>query len=721
MVLTPIRETHGLKTTAIIQARCGSTRFPGKVLEKIDGKTLLEIELERLKGCETLDGILVATTGSPADDPIVDLCQKVSVPVFRGSEHDVLDRYYWAAQQVRADVVVRLTSDCPLLDPLVVDRVVSLYLANRNLYQYVANTAPPPGTFPDGMDVEVFSFDSLKEAWQKAQKRSDREHVTFYFWKQPGKFKIFRVEAPQNWSKIRLTVDYPEDLEVVRTLYLHFQKSGQNGTLEEISAYIHEHPELLSKNTHSFGEGWAPALQADAAPPSPEARKATPLKLEETEKAWSKAIRLIPGGAQTFSKAPAQFVNGVAPKMLVRGRGCKVWDLDGNEYIDYTLGLGPAILGHAHPEVIQAAANCAADLFNVPPLPHPLESTLAEKIVSLIPCAQMIKFGKNGSDATAGAVRLARACTGRDIIACCGYHGWQDWYIGSTSRWKGVPLAVRQLTRQFQYNRLDTLEKIFSDHPGNVAGVILEPVTFTPPEGDFLQKVKDLCAHHGTVLIFDETITGFRMDMRGAQGHFGIVPDLATFGKAIANGYPLSILCGKAEIMRRFDEVFYSFTFGGELPPIAAALKTIEILEREKGIEHIAAMGKIFRDGLNHIADELEVRFLQCIGYDFWPEYIFQETNDFSALEILSLMQQEIVRRGILTRAAPLISLAHSSYNISETLRIFRESLLVVREAVKTRKVREWLEGDVIQAVIRQPGEITDTMPQEELSGAGRS
>jgi spore coat polysaccharide biosynthesis protein SpsF (cytidylyltransferase family) len=422
-----------LKVAAIIQARSASTRFPNKVLHQIGGRPLIEIMMDRLRRSKLLDTFVVATTGSPQDDGIAEFCMRAGVACVRGSERDVLDRYYRAAVQIQSDVIVRLTADCPLIDPDVIDHVVQAYLDGNGRYDYVANNVPPPGTYPDGMDVEVFSMAALRRAWLEAGKPSEREHVTFYFWKNPGLFSLHQVQQTQNQGAVRLTVDYPEDLPVVEALLAHFKKAGVSGNLSDITDFLKTNPGFM-KSEHVYGEGWAPSLKRDSQANIATAKKAPPLRLEKTDAAWKAAIAVVPGGAQTFSKSPAQYVKGVCPSMLIRGQGSKVWDLDGNEYIDYTLSLGPVILGHSHPEVNEAAANCAREYFNAPSMAHPLETTLAKKINSLIPGAEMVRFGKNGSDATAGAVRLARGFTNRDVIACCGYHGWQDWFIGSTSR-----------------------------------------------------------------------------------------------------------------------------------------------------------------------------------------------------------------------------------------------------------------------------------------------
>jgi len=429
--------------------------------------------------------------------------------------------------------------------------------------------------------------------------------------------------------------------------------------------------------------------------------KAINLKLEKSECHWNQAKKYIPGGGQTFSKAPFQHVNGVAPKFIGRCKGCHVWDLDDNEYIDYMLGLGPVILGHADDEINNAIVD-SLGMGIALSLPHPIEMELAQDLYEIIPCAEMARFGKNGSDATAGAVRAARGITGRDKIACCGYHGWQDWYIGTTGRNLGVPGAVQELTLKFEYNNLESLQRLFDEHPGQIAAVIMEPVNFYEPQDNFLGKVRDLAHANGALLIFDEIITGFRMAMGGAQAVYGVEPDLACFGKAMGNGMPISAVVGKAEYMKIFDDIFFSFTFGGELASIAAARATIKALNERNGLAHIASMGKRLKRGYTAVADKLNLnKTTKMIGFDWWPEYLFFDEQGNASREIQSLFQQEIVRRGILSRAGMMISVSHTKDDIDHTLNVFEQALYVVGQAIEQGKVLDWLEGDVIEPVIR--------------------
>ena len=430
-------------------------------------------------------------------------------------------------------------------------------------------------------------------------------------------------------------------------------------------------------------------------------KRAKPLKLSNSETLFAKACKVIPGGTQTFSKAPSQHVAGVGPSVLSRGHGAKIWDVDGNEYIDYMLSLGPNILGYADEDVINAAHE-GAKLGVVSSFAHPLETELAELLVAKIPCAEMVRFGKNGSDVTTAAIRIARAYTRRDKVIVCGYHGWHDWFIGSTTRNSGVPKAVQDLTLHFNYNDIDSLLKVFNENPDDIAAVILEPVNFVEPKDNFLSKVKSITQDNGAVLIFDEIITGFRIGLGGAQAHYNVTPDLACFGKAMGNGYPISALVGRAEIMVVFEEVFFSGTFSGELVSISAALATIRSMEERDTVGHIDKLGLRLKDGYNNMAQSLGLNEItQMTGFSWWPKYSFFDKYGKGSLEIQSLFQQEIVRRGVVTRAGMFLCGSHQIADIDKTLEIFEEALVVVGEAIRTNNVIAWLDGDVIKPVIR--------------------
>lgn len=419
---------------------------------------------------------------------------------------------------------------------------------------------------------------------------------------------------------------------------------------------------------------------------------------------WVKrAEARVPGASQTFSKGPNQFVRGASPLFIECGQGARVWDVDGHEYLDFAMGLCAVSLGYADPDV-NAAVACQLERGIIFTLPHPLEAEVAELLCRLIPCAEMVRFGKNGSDATSGAVRLARAFTGRDLIAACGYHGWQDWYIGTTTRNLGVPKAVRDLTRTFTYNHIETLERIFDDHLGHVAAVIMEPVGVEEPSPGFLESVRDLCTLNGALLIFDEVITGFRLALGGAQEHFRVVPDLACFGKGMANGFPLSALVGRRDIMRLLEEVFFSFTAGGEVASLAACIATIEKMKRESVIPRLWRQGERIRDHANRVSERTgTASAIKCVGLGPRSVMNFALSNGEPWWELKSLFQQECIRRGLLFTGAHNMAFTHGDDEVSAACDVYDEVFPLVADAIRRGDVAARLEGPPVEPVFRQP------------------
>ncbi len=388
------------------------------------------------------------------------------------------------------------------------------------------------------------------------------------------------------------------------------------------------------------------------------------------------AERLIPLGSQTFSKSRTQYPYGVSPYFITRAKGSRAWDLDGNEYIDFVSSLASITLGYQDPDVDAAVRKQLDESGVIFSLPHPIEAEVAELICEMVPCAERVRFGKNGSDATSGAVRVARAHTKRDRIAVCGYHGWQDWYIGSTARHLGVPDATRELTHSFTYNDLDSLHKVLAARRGEFAAVILEPMNITDPAPGFLEGVKELAHRHGALLIFDETITGFRFANGGAQALFGVTPDLATFGKGLANGYPVSAVAGRADVMKQMEEVFFSFTFGGEALSLAAAKATLLKLRREPVVERIASCGRRILAHTQALIDQLGLGDVFSVsGHPSWTFLSMKDARGATAFEIKTLWMQELLERGILSVGTHNLSYAHSDEDITRLLAVYGEVL----------------------------------------------
>jgi len=422
--------------------------------------------------------------------------------------------------------------------------------------------------------------------------------------------------------------------------------------------------------------------------------------ITRSDQLYARSEGLIPSGTQTLAKGPGQYVKGVAPKYLVRGKGSHVWDPDGNEFIDYNMAIGPLSLGYCYPAVDDAIRAQLQDGITFSMM-HPLEVEVAELIREIIPNAEMVRYSKTGADVTSAAIRLARAFTGRSKVLCCGYHGWHDWYIGVTDRNKGIPPAVLDLSYTINYNDIQSvIDSIDSD----TACVILEPVVFEEPRDNFLHRVKELCSENGTLLIFDEMWTGFRLALGGAQEYFGVQADMATFSKAIANGMPLSVLTGREEIMRLADrDIFFYTTFGGEALSLAAAKATISELRGRRVPEYLAKQGKKLREGYNAIARDLGITFTGCTGFDCRTLVTFHPASA-NPLEVKSLVQQEMIKRGVLWSGFHNMSFSHSDSDVDYTLSAYREALPLVNEAVRNGTVRERLRGEPVEPVFRRTG-----------------
>ena len=421
-----------------------------------------------------------------------------------------------------------------------------------------------------------------------------------------------------------------------------------------------------------------------------------------TDTLLDRARRVLPGVAQTYSKGPDQFVEGVYPVFLESGDGCRVRDIEGREWIDYPLALGPIILGYNDPGV-NAAVHAQVDRGPVFSLSTPLEVEVAELLIAMIPSAQGVRFLKTGSEATTAAVRLARAFTGRDRIAQCGYHGWHDWCIGHSARNAGIPGSTQALTHQWSYNDISSLERIFADHPGDVAAVIMEPIGIEDPVDGFLEAVRDAAHRHGALLIFDEIITGFRLAPGGAQEYFGVTPDLAAFGKGLANGYPLAAVVGRADIMEQIaTTTFISSTFGGDAISLAAAAATLKRIQGGGVCEHLWREGARLQNAFNTFAarDELPIRM---VGLAPRRVLKFDDDIDIDANLLKGAIWQECLDRGILMGNANFISAAHDADAVDITVAAFDEALAVVGDAYHRGEVARMLRGKPPGEVFRRP------------------
>jgi glutamate-1-semialdehyde aminotransferase len=423
-------------------------------------------------------------------------------------------------------------------------------------------------------------------------------------------------------------------------------------------------------------------------------------RLRHSEELLARARQLIPGASQTMSKGPSQWAEGFAPRYVERALGCRVWDVDGNEYLDFPMGLGPMILGHGHPAV-NAAIRAQLENGITFTLPHKLELEVAERIVAAVPGAERVRFGKSGSDATSAAVRLARALTGRERIIAAGYHGWHDWYIGSTSWPSGVPAGVIELVDAVPAGDLAALEAMLERRRGEVAGVILEPAGAREPEQGELQALIDLVHAHGGLVIFDEVITGFRMALGGAQQHYGVQADLTCLGKALGNGMPISALAGPAQHMDGLERVFFSGTHGGETLSLAAAAATLEVIATEPVTETLWLGGAALKAGIGDAIERHDLTdWVTCTGPAPMTFVKVREPSDGETLPAKTLLQQELLRRGVLFNGSHLISYAHGEREITYAVEAYDEALEVLAAALPDR-LDDYLETAPLGPVFR--------------------
>ncbi len=414
---------------------------------------------------------------------------------------------------------------------------------------------------------------------------------------------------------------------------------------------------------------------------------------------YERAVKIMTPVTQTLAKGPGQYVNGVAPKYVKRGKGARVWDVDDNEYLDYNMGIGPLSLGYCYPKVDEAIIEQLKSGITFS-LMHHLEVTLSELIHQIIPNAEAIRISKTGADVTSAAIRVARAFTGRKKVLCCGYHGWHDWYIGVTSRNSGVPEEIKNLTATFEYNNLASVKALLDE---DTACVILEPFIFEAPTNDFLKELKTLCASNGTLLIFDEMWTGFRVAIGGAQEYFNVLPDLACYSKAFANGMPISLLTGRKDVMDLFNEdVFFFTTFGGEALSLAAAIATIEEMIEKNVPAYLAEKGKLLKDGYNKICEDLGIQhYTKCVGYDCRSMITFDPSAG-NPLELKSYVQQELIKRGILWSGFHNMCFSHTDEDISYTLKVYQEVLELLKTTLSENNIAASLKGKPVEAVFRK-------------------
>ena len=634
-----------MKVIALVQARMGSLRLPQKVMRKISEKTIIELLLMRLSKSKELDEIVVATSENDENDKLVRHVKSLGFKCTQGSEKDVLNRFYESAKSLDANIIVRITGDCPLIDPDIVDKCVNRFKTLN--VDYFSNISP--ASYPDGLDTEVFSFETLEQANNNAFSTYDREHVTTFL----RNSDLFSKDVLQNeidYSNLRWSLDESEDLEVITKVFNHFAPDIFFGW-EDVLKLVALKPDIFINNqTIKNNEG---------------------AKMGSGQKLYKRAKKIIPGGNMLLSKRPEMFLPDQWPSYFGKAKGCKVWDLDGNQFIDMSLmGVGTNILGYGHPEIDEAVQRIVKD-GNMTTLNCPEEVYLSEKLIELHPWASMVKLARSGGEINSVAVRIARAFNQKEKIAICGYHGWHDWYLSTNLdnnknldnhllpglHAQGVPRGLIGTTLPFNYNDIDQLEKIIKENKNEISAIKMEVSRNAGPENNFLQKVRELATENKIILIFDECTSGFRETLGGLHKKYNVEPDLALFGKALGNGYAITACIGKEKIMQAAQKTFISSTFWTERIGPTSALKTLEIMEREKSWEAITETGKFIKNKWKNLAEKHELK-IRTMGLPALSGFTFDH-KDSDCYK--TLITQEMLKKGFLAGNSIYVCTEHSS------------------------------------------------------------
>ncbi len=666
-----------MKVVAIVQARMGSTRLPNKVMKKICGVPMIEHLLNRLSYSKELDQIIVATSIDERNKKLIDFVNKLGYVCEQGSENDVMSRYLEAAKKHQADIVVRITGDCPLVDPLLVDKLI---LEFKSLsVDYFSNINPP--TYPDGLDVEIFRLSALELACKETANLFDREHVTPYL-RRNAKFIQASSQNEEDLSNLRWTVDELSDFEVIDAVFKAFSPRT-DFTWKEVYALYKNRPKLFEANQQLIrNEGGS---------------------MGSGQKLWKRAKQIIPGGNMLLSKRAEMFLPEQWPSYFSKAKGCKVWDLDGREYIDMSImGIGTNILGYGHPEVDAAVQKTVAD-GNMSTFNCPEEVYLAEKLIEIHPWAEMVRFTRSGGEANALAIRIARAASGKDKVAVCGYHGWHDWYLSANLgndasldghllpglEPNGVPRNLKDTVFPFNYNNFEELEALVNSQ--NIGVIKMEVARNLGPENNFLHKVRRLATERGIVLIFDECTSGFRETFGGLHKKYGVEPDMAMFGKALGNGYGIAATIGRREIMEAAQTTFISSTFWTERIGPTAALKTLEVMERIKSWETITFAGKEIRKGWQSLADKYQLN-IEHSGLYALTGFSVKSPN---ALAYKTLITQEMLSKGYLAGNSVYVCIEHTPEVQHHFFDALDPIFSLIKECEEGRDVASLLRGPV--------------------------
>jgi len=667
------------KILAIIQARYNSNRLPGKVCKKIiKNMSVIEVIILRLKKSKKINQIVVSTSDNIKDKKIINICKKLNIKFFIGNETDVLDRFYKTAVKFNADHILRITSDCPLADPLLIDSFIEKYLKKKP--DYLSNTIRP--TYPDGLDIEIFNFNTLKNAWKNCKNINDREHVTQYIVKNKNLKKI-NIKNKNDYSSLRLTLDHETDLKLIKHIYNYF-KPNIFFSWQDVIKLRNKQKKIFNINSHlKRNEG---------------------MVTTKGQKLWLRAQDIIPGGNQFLSKKSELYLPNQWPAYFKKSKDCYVTDLSNKKYLDLTMGIGTNILGYAN-SIIDKAVKKTINMGTMSTLNCPEEVELAEKLLQIHPWAEQAKFAKTGGEANAIAVRLARTYSKKNNIAICGYHGWHDWYLASNINNKknldehllsglqpnGVPKNLKDTIFTFSYNNIEQLKKLIKKK--NIGIIKMEVERNIEPKNNFLNKVRELATKNKIILIFDECTSGFRQNFGGLHKLYKVNPDIAIFGKSLGNGYPISAIIGKKKILSCSQNTFISSTFWSDRIGYVAALKTLEVMEKTNSWKKITDIGNYIKNQWKKKAKKYSLP-IKISGLASLTTFYIDLPNK---LKYKTYITQEMLKYGIITNNSIYVSVHHNKKNINYYLKILDKCFKNIAIFEVNQNIDLHLNGPVCQ------------------------
>ena len=659
----------------IVQARYSSTRLPGKVLKKIGKHTVLSILIKRLSKLKKNYKVIVATSTSKDDDKINNYLKKRKVSIFRGSNKNVLSRFFECAKKNKFKNIIRITADCPLIDCKIIEKTIELF-ENKNL-DYASNTMPP--TYPDGLDVEVFTFAALKKAHKNTKIIHDLEHVTPYIRKNKS-FKKDNLINDINYSNLRWTLDEARDLKFLNKLDKKIDLTRAN--YKDILKCLKKYPNISKIN-------WDIARNEGA-------------KIGEGQKLWKRAKEIIPGGNMLLSKRSEMFLPNLWPSYFKSSKYNQVIDLDGNKFTDFIFSVGHNTLGYRNQNVEKKVID-ALKLGNMTSLNCYEEVKVAEKLIELHPWFDMVRFARSGGEANAIAVRIARASTNRPNIAICGYHGWHDWYLASnltgTNQLEnhllpglnpaGVHPNLKNTVFPFEYNNFEKLKKIIETK--KIGIIKMEVSRNYGPKNNFLEKIRKICDERRIILIFDECTSGFRQCFGGLHKYYKIKPDMAMFGKALGNGHAITAVVGKKEIMSCAQNTFISSTFWTERVGNVAALATLDEMERIKSWKIISQIGKKIKDGWSKLAKSNGIK-IDIGGLDALCSFSIKSKN---SNKYKTLITQEMLKKKFLASNIVYVSITHDEKSMNNYFQRLDDIFKIIKKCEnKNLNIDDLLESE---------------------------